>query len=694
MAAAVTNASIVYLYQTVVDGLSAPPVFPVIDLEACENASTLRRLQSLPSVKTLLRLFSSAGLTSRLGFNMGSGDLSLTFPIPSTEMLRRKKDRMEAVMLAMLGLFPEQEELEALHASRSSSGKLLANECLEVFMKQSTSVIASKAVDFRQNSMKVVICPYEYTLSYASQGKTAFAYSPSYVSLTGIEKPSEDNEDPMHSLETLAAQKAALVEDMILEFWRIMDGHRYMVDVELQQILTDRLRSYLTAGIKDQAVGFAPVNESLSLYLHGTAGIGKSTFVRTFCASLEELLQRRLEPSKRVQIVKVPLNSLTPANLRSILHVRGISDISIERIIEQTVCKGGIVVFHLEENPEDLELQTALFDRSQAMLKTLVRRYAEFSSNVISVFTSNYIPADCIAETSSVLFVTPPSHAKQQLWCKKNLEHRLLEVVTGLVKVQVDMRATPPHTTDLRPLEQWWMSTAFHVSQAIIAATSGEDSPSSYSATVTVDNRGNTQNLSVLVAVDGKMLPELQLDTHNAFFYFKAGYGCHDLLSENGIPQETQPTAVTIVDMLGWNYLKPGVVVLTGDEFMRERYVNAFRVYMQHVFGERLRGCGVELACEDDKVKVFGNPSEIQGGLFKFIASVNNPNACGGRDDLVALVVVECNEVGQFIIRELLECGESRTHRQAVQKDRILFVLSIDGDCTAQIVSRAHSMLH
>jgi hypothetical protein len=37
--------------------------------------------------------------------------------------------------------------------------------------------------------------------------------------------------------------------------------------------------------------------------------------------------------------------------------VQGISDWSVERIVEQTIARGGIAVLHLEENPKDFELQ-------------------------------------------------------------------------------------------------------------------------------------------------------------------------------------------------------------------------------------------------------------------------------------------------------------------------------------------------
>lgn len=48
-------------------------------------------------------------------------------------------------------------------------------------------------------------------------------------------------------------------------------------------------------------------------------------------------------------------------DLQRILLVKGISDWSIERIVEQTIVRGGIAIVHLEECPPDFQLQEDLF---------------------------------------------------------------------------------------------------------------------------------------------------------------------------------------------------------------------------------------------------------------------------------------------------------------------------------------------
>ena len=56
--------------------------------------------------------------------------------------------------------------------------------------------------------------------------------------------------------------------------------------------------------------------------------------------------------------------------------------------------------------------------------------------------------------------------------------------------------------------------------------------------------------------------------------------------------------------------------------------------------------------------------------------------------------VARVNCTGQFILRELLESGQSSTHRLSVRKVRIIFLLNISDLMQPQIVSRAHEVVH
>jgi len=155
-------------------------------------------------------------------------------------------------------------------------------------------------------------------------------------------------------------------------------------------------------------------------------------------------------------------------------------------------------------------------------------------------------------------------------------------------------------------------------------------------------------------------------------------------------------TFTTVVDMLLRAYIKPGIIVLKGDSSEKKlQCVETIKVYLKNIFNDRLKEAEVTLKEEKDKSKVFGEPGEILGGLFRFMDNVNNPNACGGKVDLYGVVVSYVNEIGQFILRELIESDPSKTHRQTAHKDRMLFILVIDenSQLTPQLHSRAHSIL-
>lgn len=151
-----------------------------------------------------------------------------------------------------------------------------------------------------------------------------------------------------------------------------------------------------------------------------------------------------------------------------------------------------------------------------------------------------------------------------------------------------------------------------------------------------------------------------------------------------------------LADMCMGGWVKPGVVVMShgGDE---EAVVRA------GIEAAGREGCIVtrlELREDDDKGRVYGHASEIRGGLFKLIddcTNVNREAGDAGEEGAKACVIVcHVNEVGQYMLRELLDSGEiSRTHRHAISKDRVLFVVVVDAGAHLQAMtrSRAHVIL-
>jgi hypothetical protein len=89
------------------------------------------------------------------------------------------------------------------------------------------------------------------------------------------------------------------------------------------------------------------------------------------CAPLQMLVLTFLV----LNLLQVPLNAYTPETLGSVARVRGISDFSIERLIEQTVANGGVCIVHMEEVPSSEPLQTELFTVLTRVFKKLDHFY-------------------------------------------------------------------------------------------------------------------------------------------------------------------------------------------------------------------------------------------------------------------------------------------------------------------------------
>jgi hypothetical protein len=658
-------------------------------------------------------------------------------------------------------------------------GAHLANTCLEAFAQHTNVAIVAKRIDFRQQNLRISLCATPRTRNRVT-GRALFRYAPCYTTVTGF-----DLATGTFPIDTLMHQRHQLLDAMVDTFWHAVQQQRYMPDDSLQRDLSHTLWHFFAAGLPAdncQAASFIPLPTTtpLNMYLYCTAGIGKTSFVKAFRAALQHTVCSFLDTDKRVSVVKLPLNSVSPNHLNSMLQVKGISDMSIERMLEQTLCKGHIVIFHLEENPQDLQLQELLFSRTQLMLSKLMARYPEYRANIICIFTSNYEPVPTIISAGAAKFFTvaPPSPLCQRRWCVQKL-HDVLVAETPLHSVSIDFAdelAHPPETQDLRPLERWWMSLAYQLARHIApmscssTASASSLSPSALAlfppdartvahiqlhtddhssellaAHITITSTPSSSSSSATsTSTSTSTLDRLQLAISNRFFCHKrsptaSALAAYEHLSRSNIAQCMLSTVCSIIEMAGSSYLKPGVLVVHGASAdSRAQCSLALLTYIQQLFADRLRYTTLDLRTENDKYKVIGQPGEILGGLFRFIDRVNNINACDdGRTDLVGLVVANVNDMGQFILRDLLEPDASRTHRQVhthshsltlslslslslsllvlslhvvsrslctdlllllhqtVYKDRIIFIVVLDNDCTItpQLYSRAHGML-
>ena len=198
--------------------------------------------------------------------------------------------------------------------------------------------MCAHAADPRNGGVRVEFCP-EIELRGMDPKHVAFAYAPSYL----------------RALEGTAGRERWL-EDMTADFWQhASEHHQYLPDRRLLAGFTPLLSNFLEAGVfsrggSPHAALFHPPGgggggggaSPLRLYIHGPAGCGKSQFVVTAAAALQATLRAHVKPDARVVVCKVPLNAATGQSLRAAANVRGVSDMSVERVCEQAVSKGRV----------------------------------------------------------------------------------------------------------------------------------------------------------------------------------------------------------------------------------------------------------------------------------------------------------------------------------------------------------------
>jgi len=694
----------------ILDALNTDGLLPHIDLATCSTLNTLDKIHKNRHIQTLLTIFSGAGLQPIVGYNAGKEEMSVMLAFPEAIV----EEGPSLVVQCMLGLLPCQSKLEECYGSQQDSvvegkgrGVLLANRCLQVFTDQTGVGITDKTPTLRLQRVRVVVQPCKCGVvrvrdgvQFSDQKTPLYRYSPAYHRITGYDVTAGTYSD-----ETLARQEQDLIHSMLNMFWDLVDAQQYIADDNLMDQVAEPLRAFLASGMRGQSSRFRPKGSPMVFYVHGLPGAGKSSFVKVFRMALQSLLQLNFDPLMLVNVVKVPLNAITAENLRAILHVQGISDCSVERILEQTIAKGHVVMFHLEENPEDPQQQMTLFEMTRKLVKTLVTRYPEYASNLLYLVTSNYAPAPAIAKEARVVLMRPPHYAKQQDWCRR----MLTETIKAHAEVDVSVLLhTPPHQSeDMRNMEKWRMSVGYHISKHITKHSHPARQLASYQ--VAIQNKeadGSTMDVSV----DG--LPPLVLDTTDHYFY------CHPTLTSGltseqwqGIPTCNHAVVATLLEMYADNYLRPLVVVLTGAKGHRA----TARACLEALVRERvndLHECMVSVLREQDKECVLGKTHELMGGLFRFIDEVNNPARLATAEtiaqkekdahtkyrtsDAYALIIAHVNEVGQFVLRELLESGSSDTHWQRVCKDRVMFLLDIPegSGVSSTVQSRAHHVIH
>jgi len=593
-------------------------------------AKTLEELCELPSIAQLKAVFYECGWKRvSTGFTPGGDTVSFTL----RDMEHKMQDDSNTIAFHMaLALACHGNQI---HLEESFQGEgLLANYSIEKLCE----ILGVAIVDLkwkRNSSVRVLLCP-RATCNDKLSGFTMWRYSPVYS--------------------RFFAPDFSLVPELLQYLWEDIARQNYMVNTDWKHKVEQVLIKYFDSCIADSGP-----SETISLpfqidpfYMWGAAGVGKSTFIQAFAAAMERCLRSTLNPCLQVNIVKVPLNSVTPEHLDCILRVQGISDWSVERLVEQSIVRGNIVILHLEENPPPQE-QMRLYRLIRNMLdKQLFRKYPEYIGNVIVAFTSNYPPHDEIG-TCCVSKVSSPNAEEQFQWAIRLLKDQLPpDIHIGTIDISL-----PRYCSDMRPLNNWWRTLAWHAMK---------------------DHQPGTVDIG-----DGFIMKngtKTTLKTSDGFFF----------------TTELKGILETVIEMGAAGFLRPAVAFLNPQH---ELSIALNLMSDQHVV---LKNLGL-LVSNSDKYKIYGDPSEIRGGIFKFIDDLNNPNSthqcrecihCGPgklclQKNKVVVVTACINETGQFMLRELLETSDrSSTHRFSISKKRVIFLLQSTSDLTPQAISRAH----
>lgn len=315
------------IYDLLVKGLSDASLFPKINWNVCASCNSYQRAMTLPPIREMTRLLEEARLKPRVGFNQGTGEISFLVALPPDEKFLETP--RQAVLLCMLGVLRSQAIIESLHSAAAltegGSVEVMSNRCLQLLMEQAGVAVIQRQLYMVNRTMRLVFESSSRGVKRALDGSLVtdsnadpFWFSPSYNYLSGYD-PASDS----FCVERLEQQTEELLDSMVAEFWSIVESLNYFPDRVMRGTVTKELRDFVLTGVKGQSRRFRPQSKRLMLYLQGTAGIGKSSFVRVFCAALQRLLRKRIDPKTGVDIVKVGIGEhvLTFSSLSSFWFV-------------------------------------------------------------------------------------------------------------------------------------------------------------------------------------------------------------------------------------------------------------------------------------------------------------------------------------------------------------------------------------
>jgi hypothetical protein len=298
---------------------------------------------------------------------------------------------------------------------------------------------------------------------------------------------------------------------------------------------------------------------------------------------------------------------MTPEKLQSILLIKGLSDWSIERMIEQTIANGGIVVLHLEENPEEEILQTQLIRLIKQLLDKILTRYSDLTGNINFIYTSNYDASNSLIDQLRLVIVpvNPPTLQTQLDWCRSILNDIVREQCSVLANSLVDVKLNvqPPLTKDMRKLEKWKLSVGFLISQHINKHSSASRSLERISIESNGDHHSvkvSFKSLDELGHPEKEVFDDLEIRSKDGYFFYSSNFADSS--------EEQLVRAQLILDMLMANFFKPAVFVVHADsqDELNSKQESLVKLISAR-FEKNLHQLSIEATQEEHHERIFGN---------------------------------------------------------------------------------------
>lgn len=446
----------------------------------------------------------------------------------------------------------------------------------------------------------------------------------------------------------------------------------------------------------------------LSLYFHGKAGAGKSSFVRNFQPALEATVEEAADPEILARFVKQNLNKrLGVLELELELRPNN-NDLSVMSIIQgrrmtMTQSKPGLVVVDLEEmpsndpeaNPNQLKVahlisqrfagrNGAFQDKDKPAPRNSDKRGIANDASLVTLFTSNY---ELDAESQEALIrlkmfefldtveMTAVSGADRVQFAHSYLRQCIKDRFAELdpkYEISLDIAVGDG---DTRPLVRFLRMVGFYIC-GLVARTVRFGS--------TIEAKVIQRGDSCMIFAAGE---SVELKTGTLENLFPVTPRVFDTRVSEALTQ-LQPVFPNldelsiILDFWFAKTLAPAVIV-SNDGSKIQHLIEAFNS-LKNVF------CIHRVNAETYKMmKSLYDPSDtpnLRDDILKF-----------GRGANVAVQLQCPSKDAQLCIREIIEDSPSMTAfstaKSALYKEGLLFAVHVQGEITPEVRSRASIIL-